>query len=547
MATKRAPEFVVAWPTLWIVPDWITEHCIVPDRHLKGEPFEMYDWQLWCTVNHYRVKPGAKVGQLSTAYHNRRSQVIAPQKTGKGPWSAALICAEAVGPTVFDGWAEGGEVYDCQDHGCSCGWAYEYEPGEPMGRPWDTPLIQLLATSVEQVDNVYRPLQSMAKNGPLAEQMKVGEEFVRLPNDGRIDVVTSSATSRLGNPITFALQDETGLYTAQNKMVRVAETMRRGLAGMGGRALETTNAYDPAEQSTAQRTAEGKSQDIFRFHRLPPANLSYRDKRERRQIHRHVYAGSDHVDLDAIEAEAAELLEFDPAQAERFFGNRIVAGLGSWLKAGLWKSAEVDRPQPPKGTQVCLGFDGSESDDWTAIRAETFDGFRFTPTYGPDSRPTVWNPAEWGGQIPRGEVHAAIDELASRYKLIRAYCDPRDWQSEIGDWALRHGEKVFAEWATYRVVHMHDALDRAVSDLISGRSTHDACPVAELHVGNARKVAKPGQRYILGKASPQQKIDVAMADVLAHEAASDAREAGWNPMKSTGLVYTASSTRVSRR
>jgi hypothetical protein len=40
----------------------------------------------------------------------------------------------------------------------------------------------------------------------------------------------------------------------------------------------------------------------------------------------------------------------------------------------------------------------------------------------------------------------------------RAYCDPRDWQSEIGDWALRYGADVFLEWATYRPKNMHDAL-----------------------------------------------------------------------------------------
>jgi len=541
------PEFVVSWPTLWIVPDWIEQHCIVPDGWVKGTPWHHYDWQLWCTVNHYRVRPEAKPGQRSTAFHYRRSQIVGPQKTGKGPWSATVVTAEALGPVLFAGWAKGGERYRCADHGCGCGWVYEYEPGEPMGMPWPTPLIQLLATAVEQVDNVYRPLQAMLRYGPLADQVRIGEEFVRLPNDGRIDVVTSSATARLGNPITFALQDETGLYTASNKMVRVAETQRRGLAGMSGRAVETTNAWDPAEQSTAQRTAEANRPDVFRFHRVPPAHLSYRDKRERRQIHRFVYAGCDHVDLDAIEAEAAELLEVDPAQAERFFGNRIVAGLGSWLDAGLWESTQVSKPEPPPGSQICIGFDGSDTDDWTAIRAETHDGWRFTPRYGPDRRPTIWNPADWGGQIPRAEVHAAVDELCRKYRVVRAYCDPRGWQSEIGDWALKYGEKVFAEWPTYRVVQMHDALERAVTDLASGRSAHDDCPITAQHVANARRSARPGGRYILAKASPSQKIDAAMADVLAHEAAADARAAGWNPSVNRSLVYTASSTRRVRR
>lgn len=266
--------------------------------------------------------------------------------TGKGPWSAAITLFEAEGPAVFNGWAEGGEVYDCSAEHDGCGFVYVYERGEPMGTPWPSPLIQLLATSEDQVDNVYRPLQAMVKGGPLSGSMKVGEEFTRIGDEGRIDVVTSSATARLGNPITFAIQDETGLYTKANKMVRVAETQRRGAAGMGGRTLETTNCWDPAEDSVAQRTSESRAADIFRFHRIPPAGLSYRNKAERARIHRFVYRGSTHVDLDAIEAEAAEILEKDPAQAERFFGNRVVHGLGSWLPDGLWESAWAGASAP---------------------------------------------------------------------------------------------------------------------------------------------------------------------------------------------------------
>lgn len=268
-------------------------------------------------------------------------EMIPTGNSGKGPMSAALVAAEGLGPVIFNGWASGGEVYRCTDHGCGCGFEFDYEPGDPMGRSWATPLIQLLATSEDQTDNVFRPLQSMAKNGPLSERMRVGEEFIRLPNDGKIEVVTSSALARLGNPINFALQDESGLYTRTNKLLRVAETMRRGAAGMGGRSMETTNAWDPAENSTAQQTSESRRPDIFKFHRLPPSSWSYKDKRDRRRIHKFVYSGSTHVDLDAIEAEAAELLETDPTQAERFFGNRIVHGHGSWLVDGLWDSCRA--------------------------------------------------------------------------------------------------------------------------------------------------------------------------------------------------------------
>lgn len=108
---------------------------------------------------------------------------------------------------------------------------------------------------------------------------------------------------------------------------------------MGGRSVETTNAWDPAEQSVAQRGFESKALDIYRDFPQSPSSWSYGDKRDRRKIHKFAYGDSWWIDLDGIEAEAAELMERDPAQAERFFGNRIVAGRGSWLPEGLWDRA----------------------------------------------------------------------------------------------------------------------------------------------------------------------------------------------------------------
>ena len=66
-------------------------------------------------------------------------------------------------------------------------------------------------------------------------------------------------------------------------------------------------------------------------------------------------------------------------------------------------------PEPIPGTPIALGFDGSDVDDWTALRAETLGGHQFTPRYR-DGRPTIWMPSEWSGRIPRAEVLAALRE-----------------------------------------------------------------------------------------------------------------------------------------
>ncbi|MBP2323366.1 hypothetical protein JOF56_003751 [Kibdelosporangium banguiense] len=536
------PEFPpIDFSTLgFLIIDWIEAHCVIPDGFSKGDPFILSGWQAWNILNHYRVKPtaqGVRANQYASAFVHRRSQTVRPQKTGKGPFTSAVVCAEGVGPVLLDGWATGDEVYDCRDWGCGCGFLYFYEPGEPMGTHWPTPLIQITATSEEQTANIYAALRPMIEGGPLAEIIrKTGEEFIRLPNDGRIDTVTSNARSRLGARVTFVPQDETGIWVPSTGMVKVAETQRRGLAGMGGRAWETTNAWDPTENSVAQRTYESGMEDIFIDFPQAPVALSFRNKAERRRILRAVYAGSPWVNLDDIEGEAAELLRVDPQQAERFFGNRLVYAAGTWLPEGRWDETEDAQRSPVDGAFVCLGFDGSENNDWTALRAETSDGWQFTPTYGPDDRPTVWNPAEWGGSIPREEVHAAIDELFTRFNVGRLYADPHDWYSEIGEWSLKYGEKHVMEWATNRPSAMYDSLRRFEVDLASGRLTHDACKIAEIHVANARKKAVPGQKYVLTKPTDHQKIDVAMASALAHEAASDALASGWGKARSRRVL-----------
>ncbi|WP_045746398.1 hypothetical protein [Actinoplanes rectilineatus] len=547
-------RYVVDFLTLWIVPDWIERHCPQPDRFGRGGPMRLYEKQLWWTVNHYRVKPTAlwvpENPILGPAFHYRRSQIIGPQKIGKGPWTAGICLAEGGGPVLFAGWAEVGDVYRCEDNGCGCGWVYHYEPGEPKGMRWPTPLIQITATSEDQTDNIYRHIKAMIRLGPLSDLMRVGEDMVRIGLEGEIDTVTTGALSKLGNPVTFAAQDETGLYNDSNKLRKVAETQRRGAAGMGGRSMETTNPFDPAEDSVAQRTFESAAEDVFRSYEPPPANLSYRNKRERRRIHAFNYAGFPHVNLDSIDAEAAELAEKDPEQAERYYGNRMVYGQGTWLDGDKWQARAVTVPRlVPAGTAVVLGFDGSDVDDWTGIRAETEDGFQFTPTYGPDQLPTIWNPAEHRGQVPRLEVAAAVDELFARYTVVRMYADPPDWKSEIDAWAAEHGEKVVIRWETYRLTQVHSANERLHKDVTKADATftHDGCGHTFTHVKNARKLARPGKRYILGKPSQTQKIDLAMCSVLAHEAAGDVTAAKAWPSPADDLIYTASTTRYGRR
>lgn len=517
---------------LAVALDWVEAHCVIPDLEHRGEPFLLRDEQFAFMADHYTVKPSAARDMRGEAFVYRRSQLVRAQKWGKSPLVAAFVCLEAVGPALFDGWAHGGEVYDCRDHGCACGFRYEYEPGEAMGRAWTTPLIQITATSEDQTDNTYDALRPMIELGPLAEVIpKTGEEFIRLPGGGRIDAVTSKANSRLGQRTTFASQDETGLWLASNGGHKLARTQRRGLAGMRGRAIETTNAWNPAEDSVAQRTFESTAPDISKDFRQADPKLDFADKAQRRLVLEFNYSDAPWTSIDQIEAEAAELMEKDPADAERFFGNRITAGSGRWMQGHVWAGRAVPR-KVRHLTAVALGFDGSDSDDYTGIRLETLDFYQFTPAYGAAKRSTLWLPQEWSGRIPRDEVRAAVDEIASEYRIVRAYCDPQFWETEIDEWAARYGEKVFIKWPTNQPRRMWNALERLRTDVAEGTLSHDGDDLVQQHVQNAvmrsRGLDATTERriYILGKPSDPEKIDFAMSSVLAHEAAADAVKSG---------------------
>ena len=267
MSEQKEP--VVPKSLGFLFADWIAAHCVVPNGYDLGKPFELVGWQLDNAIDFYRVKPDAVYDparpRQAAAFKWRRGQIVGGQKLGKSPFGAAVAAFERVGPCVFCGWAKGGETFRCSDWGCSCGFEYVYSSGEPMGMPRRTALIQLLATSEEQTANVYRPLQSMVRNGHLSDLMKVREGFIRLPNGGRIDPVTASAHSKLGNPVNFVLGDESGIWTRRSGMFEVGDTVMRGAMAMDGRMLELTNPWDPMDASFGQMTYESTASDIMKF------------------------------------------------------------------------------------------------------------------------------------------------------------------------------------------------------------------------------------------------------------------------------------------
>jgi hypothetical protein len=515
----RGPDEPGAFPTLgYLVADYIEAGCAIPDGDRAGEPFILTDEQLRFLLWHYRLRPDAAVipSKPSAPFVYRRSQLVRPQKWGKGPLAAAIICAEADGPVLFAGWDAA---------------------GEPVGRPWATPWIQVTAVSEDQTANVWRALVPMIETGHIrADIPDTGETRINLSGGGRIEPVTSAARSRLGQRITFALQDQTESWLKRNGGIDLADNQRRGLGGMGGRSIETPNAWDPNERSVAQLTFESRLPDVY-IDYPTPLKGSVKNKRERRKALEVAYGDSARRpadgrwepwdDLDRIDAEIEELIQRgDPGQAERWYLNRVLPGADAAFDPEQW--AGLARPDAaiPAASLVTLGFDGARRRDSTGIVVtEVATGLQLVAAVW--ERPTN---ADDDWEISEGEVDLAMEECFKRWDVWRLYADPPYWESTVDKWAGRWPKRAVSWW-TNRPRPMALSMRAYRTSIANGELTHDGHEAYATHIANARRVNHPGMvddeerpLWTIKKERPDSpnKIDLVMAGCLSWEARGDA-------------------------
>jgi hypothetical protein len=86
---------------MFVAPEWIEAHCVIPDGDDRGLPFRLGDEQARFVLNHYRVQDKATAEMRAPAFVFRRSQLVRAQKWGKSPAIAAFVCLESVGPALF--------------------------------------------------------------------------------------------------------------------------------------------------------------------------------------------------------------------------------------------------------------------------------------------------------------------------------------------------------------------------------------------------------------------------------------------------------------
>lgn len=454
---------------------------------------------------------------------------------------AAIACAEALAPVVPDGWDA---------------------DGEPVGRPWAdlrTPWVQLAAVSEDQTRNAWAPLLEMLREGQAIDEypgLEPLDTFVNLPK-GRIEFVTSAATSREGNRPVFCVLDQTEEWRPSNGGVKLAATLRRNLGKTNGTSIESPNAYLPGEGSVAEdsaeywkRIAEGRAKDdgLLYDHREADAGTDMTDRESLIAGLRFVYgdsaaAAGGWVDLERIAAEV-----WDPAthpqDARRFYLNQITHASDSWISQPEWAGVAAADKIVSRGEEIVLGFDGSRrrsrgvTDATALVGCRVSDGHLFL--LGCWEQPEGPFGQDW--QVPTVEVLAAVEEAFKAFRVVGMYADPAKWESHVATWEAKHGRRLKVKatmqhpiewWMTGgRSNLIVRALEKFRSSVVDGELTHDGSSVMARHVLNARRrESRSGIQIAKEHPESPRKIDAAVAAVLAWQCRVDAVAKGLGKKK----------------
>lgn len=519
----------------WGVIEWCEGYLLQPDGDDAGEPFTFTPEQLNFILWWYALDETGK-------FTYRRGVLRRAKGWGKSPFLGALALVELGGPVRFGGWDSF---------------------GEPRGIRHPKPWIVIAGVSETQTQNTFDAIRSMCEDSALVDDfgLDVGMTRLLMPGGGKIVPITASSSSQEGARPTFAIMDETHHWTKSNGGHKLARVVRRNLAKArdgSARVVETTNAHEPGQDSTAEKSylawrsiVEGRSRSkgILYDTREAPSDVDLADEKAVLAALRIAYGDAHWVDLERILAEIYDP-DTPPEEARRFYLNQIVAAADSWVAPHEWAKNRNDELAPlrladprsrrDRGDVVTLGFDGSLTDDSTAlVVCRVDDGAVFLLA--------IWEkpegPKGQGWEVPKDQVRDAVAYAFETLDVIAFFSDVAYWETDIDAWRDEYGERLLVKATTRHsigwdmrghraeTVRAVEALHRAILDesvpygkhkLLSGpRLDLAADEILTRHVENARR--RPGRWGIdFGKETREspRKIDALASMLLARMARS---------------------------
>lgn len=495
------------------------------------------------------------IDQVTGRFLYQRGLIGRPRGWGKSPFLGAIALAEGLAPVVFDGWDAN---------------------GQPVGKPWSElriPIVTVSAVSEKQTKNTWDAILSMVDGSPAMDDypgLEPMQTFLNFPV-GQMERVTASPRTIKGRPSVFAILDQTEEWVPSNGGVGLAQTVRTNCAKMGGRTIESPNAFIPGERSVAEDSAEyaakiaaGLVRDasLLYDHREAPPDTDLTDKESLVEGLRYAYGDSSDDPRGCLihnppcrpgwaPIESNARMFWDPAndvqKLRSDFLNQITHASDQWISRPDWNArsistlrlAGIEVPDLKPGDVITLGFDGSRrrnrgvTDATALVACRVLDGL-ITPIRIWE-QPDGQEGEDW--RVPTDEVDRVLLETFTTYKVVGFYADPAKWEGYVAQWEARYGASLKAKASRSNPIEwwmvggsrgkVTASLNVFLGAVLDGELIHSGDSRLTAHILNTRKRTN-STGYGIFKSHPDSpnKIDAAIAAVLAYQARIDAIAAG---------------------
>ena len=512
------PEYSLGWGVI----NWLYEYVLTPGGPDAGQPFMPTLEQARFIVWWYAVDENGR-------WLYRSGTLRRLKGWGKDPLAGALSLVELCGPVEFS----------------------HFENGQPVGKPKYDPWVQIAAVSQDQTRNTFTLFSSLV-SPKLKEEygIDIHKTIVYDRRGKMIEGVTSSPLALEGKRPTFIIQNEIQWWVEANDGKAMRDVIDGNVTKSAYgtcRALSICNAHVPGQDSVGEddweaflKVQAGEAVDtglLYDALEAPPDTPvseipaydedpeGFEEGIEKLKAGLEVARGdAKWLDLDIIVSSILDIRN-PVSESRRKFLNQVNAAEDSWISRKEWDSCQSSVVLKP-GDKITLGFDGSKSNDHTALCAcRVEDGAIFLlNTWNPEKQP--------GGVIPRESVDAAVRSAFERYTVVGFRADVNEFESYVDElgkdfkWVVKVKASPNNPVAfDMRGQKKRFALDceRFLDAVLEQELTHDGNPRLRWYIGNAQRHPTNYDAVSIRKESKDssRKIDGAVTAVLAFGARQD--------------------------
>lgn len=481
---------VPGWPPRWLTPvpkadlergdgvhavDFMEGLCRVTKDSVAaqaGTPFELRGWQQQVITYLLARRPDGRL-------RHRQALIGVARKNGKSALGAALaIYGLMTGPA-------GGEVYSCaaekEQARIVFGTARRMVELEPELQH----VVKLYRDVIEflETGSIYRVLSAEAysKEG-LNPHLVIFDEVHAQPNRDLWDVMGLASGARR-DPLMV------GITTAG---VRTDNTGQDSLC---------YSLYDYGKKIVSKEVAD------------PTFFMAWWEPKIPESDHREpiVWREANPGFADLVDAEdfAGAVLRTPEPEFRTKRCNQWVSTAQAWLPYGAWDACQVDR-EIPDLAEVVLGFDGSFSNDSTALVAVEIGEVPHITVVACWERPAD---ADDTWRVPIADVEDAIRQACKRWTVVMIACDPFRWARTYQ--ALEAEGLPVIEFPQ-SPARMTPATQRFSEAVLNEGLSHDGDLRLTRHLNNCvLRVDARGSRLSKETKNSPRKIDLAVAAVMA--------------------------------